>query len=124
MDLDTTTMATSKDGSNTITDTPSPFTTHDISSEMLVSEKLSGSTSMNNVTSLTLTAAAPIQNNAIAKAQLPASTVGTPFSPSPCVQLFNSSTTEADTIDESNLGIGLFSMPHHNGCYESVLSAN
>ena len=27
-----------------------------------------------------------------------------------------------DTIDESDLGIGLFSMGHHKGCYESVIS--
>ena len=112
-------MATPKDGCNVTTDSPSPFTTN----EMPASDALLASASVINATSLTPTAAAVIQNNAIAKAQLPASTVGTPFSPSPCVQLFNNSATESDTIDESNLGIGLFSMPHHNGCYESVLSA-
>ena len=128
MDLDPTTMATSKDRSNTSTDSPSPFTTHDVSSEMPASDKLSAS--VNYATSLTPTTAAPIKNNAVTGAQL-AAPVATPFSPFPCGQLFNNShntpgnatdSKHADTIDESDLGIGLFSMGHHKGYYESVIS--
>ena len=95
---------------------------------MSASEKLLAT--VNHATLLTSTTAALIKNNAIVGTQL-AAPVATPFSLFPRGQLFNNShnnpsnaidSKHADTIDESDQGIGLFSMGHHKGCYESVIS--